>query len=80
MHFSPSIYNILLFCKITVVNIIVTILHFREQCRNNLVTVSFITSGLNVNMLYWCFSYGTDDGILNVGWLHWKQLLKIQVD
>jgi hypothetical protein len=60
--------------------IIVTILHFREQCRNNLVTVSFITSGLNVNMLYWCFSYGTDDGILNVGWLHWKQLLKIQVD
>jgi hypothetical protein len=45
-----------------------------------LVTVSFITSGLNVNMLYWCFSYGTDDGILNVGWLHWKQLLKIQVD
>jgi hypothetical protein len=61
------------------INIIVTILHFREQCRNNLVTVSFITSGLNVNML-WCFSYGTDDGILNVGWLHWKQLLKIQVD
>jgi hypothetical protein len=53
---------------------------FREQCRNNLVTVSFITSGLNVDMLYWCFSYGTDGGILNVGWLHWKQLLKIQVD
>jgi hypothetical protein len=44
-----------------------------------LVTVSFITSGLNVYMLYWCFSYGIDDGILNVGWLHWKQLLKIQV-
>jgi hypothetical protein len=43
-------------------------------------TVSFITSGLNVNMLYWCFSYGTVDGIFNVGWLHWKQLLKIQVD
>jgi hypothetical protein len=34
---------------------------------------------VNVNML-WCFSYGTADGILNVGWLHWKQLLKIQVD
>jgi hypothetical protein len=48
----------------SVVNIIVTILHFREQCRNNLVTVSFITSGLNVNMLYWCFSYGTGDGIV----------------
>jgi hypothetical protein len=28
---------------------------------------SFITSGLNVNMLYWCFSYGTGDGIVNVG-------------
>jgi hypothetical protein len=56
-----------------------TILHSREQCRNYLVTVSFITSGLDVNMLYWCF-YGTDDGILNVGWLHWKQVLKIQVD
>jgi hypothetical protein len=23
---------------------------------------SFITSGLNVNMLYWCFSYGTGTG------------------
>jgi hypothetical protein len=28
--------------------------------------VRYCTSGLNVNMLYWCFSYGIGDGIVNV--------------
>jgi hypothetical protein len=79
-HFNNLQHYVhILFCDITViinVNSNVTVFHFGKQSRDELLTVNFVISKVEINavvvvVLYWCFCghifVNTRDGTLSIG-------------